>query len=348
MKKSLTILFVIVFIGTGVGINGCSRDRNSMDSGTTALDFAKPPGFPEPVYKFEGNPLTMEGFELGRTLFYDGILSKDGNFPCSSCHQQFAAFSTFDHDLSHGFNNQFTIRNAPGLFNLVWHNELHWDGGVTQMELHPLPHITAPNEMAEDINNVLSKLKRESKYKQMFSAAFGSDDINSQKMLKALTQFVGSLVSANSKYDKVKRGENTFTPGEQSGYTLFRAKCASCHQEPLFTDLSYRNNGMPINSSLKDLGRMQITGKKEDSLKFKVPGLRNVLLTFPYGHDGRFYSIDDVLDHYATRVQNSATLDPLLKNKIPLTSEERYYLKTFLSTLTDSTFINDKRFARPQ
>jgi cytochrome c peroxidase len=348
MKQILAISIIIFLVITGVGINSCSKRVSDADFKPSPLNFNVPPGFPEPVYKFEGNALTKEGFELGRKLFYDGILSKDGNFPCASCHQQFAAFSTFDHDLSHGFDNQFTTRNAPALANMVWMKEMHWDGGVNHIEVQPLAPITAHNEMAEDISNVVRKLNGEGQYKMMFRAAFGTPEINSQNMLKALTQFMGSLVSANSKYDKVKRGETTFSSAESSGYNVFKAKCGSCHKEPLFTDFSYRNNGMPINDFLKDYGRMAITGKKDDSLKFRVPSLRNVLLTYPYGHDGRFYSLDHVLNHYSSGLTISPTLDPVLKNKISLTIEERFFIKTFLSTLTDSSFVSDKRFADPR
>lgn len=347
MKKTVIILLIGAAIMASVFMNGC-KHVNEVAGQPTPLSFTVPAGFPEPQYKFESNPLTKEGFELGRKLFYDGLLSKDGNFACASCHQQFAAFSTFDHDLSHGFNNQFTTRNAPALFNLVWLKELHWDGGINNIEVQPLAPLTAPNEMAEDVNNVVNKLKQDSKYKEMFRAAFGNDEINSQKMLKAITQFMGSMVSANSRYDKMKRGEVSFNNAEQLGYNQFQQKCASCHKEPLFTDLSYRNNGMALNPYLKDYGRMRVTNKKEDSLKFKVPSLRNILLSFPYMHDGRFYSLDNVLTHYSTGIQASSTLDPLLKNKISLSTEEKYYIKTFLATLTDSTLINDKRFAQPE
>jgi cytochrome c peroxidase len=347
MRKTIVILFIGLFFTASVCMNSCSK-KNDANLTTTAINFTVPAGFPEPQYKFAGNSLTQEGFALGRKLFYDGNLSKDGNFSCASCHQQFAAFATFDHDLSHGFNNQFTTRNAPSLSNLAWQKEFQWDGGVNNIEVQPLAPLTAPNEMAEDINNVINKLKKDNNYKLMFKAAYGDDEINSQRMLKAITQFICSLVSANSKYDKVKRGERTFTYAEQTGYTAFQAKCASCHKEPLFTDLSYRNNGMPLNTFLKDYGRMRITGKKEDSLKFKVPSLRNVYQSFPYGHDGRFYSLDDVLNHYSSGIQAGPTLDPLLKNKISFTTEERYYIKIFLATLTDSTFLTDKRFEQPQ
>lgn len=328
-------------------VNACKKSGND-NSGPHPLTFETPAGFPAPQYSFTGNPLTQEGFELGRKLFYDGRLSKDGNFPCASCHQQFAAFVTYDHPLSHGFDNQFTLRNAPGLFNLAWNKEMHWDGGITNIEVQPLAPLTAPNEMAETVTNVINKLRQDEEYKKMFTAAFGDTTINSQRMLFAITQFVNSLVSASSKYDKVKQGQAIFSQTEQNGYTLFQSKCVSCHPEPLFTDHSFRNTGIPVDPFINDFGRMRITNKREDSLKFKVPSLRNVALTFPYGHDGRFSSITSVLDHYSSGVQSGPTLDPLLKNKIPLSNAEKFYLVEFLKTLTDSTFINDKRFAQPQ
>ncbi len=346
MTLRLTIWISCILFTAALIINSCSK--KDTGSTTTPLEFKTPTGFPEPNYKFSGNPLTQQGFDLGKKLFYDGRLSKDGNFPCASCHQQFAAFATFDHDLSHGFNNQFTLRNSPGLFNMAWHKEMHWDGGIAHIEVQPLAPITAPNEMAEDINNVINKLKTDSAYPIMFRRAFGDDEINSQRMLKALTQFVGSIVSSESKYDKMKRGQAIFTNDENTGYTIFKEKCASCHAEPMFTDFSYRNSGIPVNPTLNDLGRMRITNKKEDSLKFKVPSLRNVMLTSPYGHDGRFFGIPNVLEHYNSGIQDGPTLDPLLKNKIPLSTLDRFYLGQFLRTLTDSTLLKDKRFAEPK
>ncbi|WP_315820202.1 cytochrome-c peroxidase [Paraflavitalea speifideaquila] len=199
-----TIRIALFLILGTVWIQACKKS-NGGNSGPNAISFVIPPGFPAPYYNFSSNPLTEEGFELGRKLFYDGRLSKDGNFPCASCHQPFAAFTTYDHNLSHGFNNQFTIRNAPALFNVVWQKQTHWDGGINNLEVQPLAPLTAPNEMAEDINNVLSKLNQDGQYKQLFKAAFGDETINSQRMLLAITQFVGSLVSADSKYDRVKK-----------------------------------------------------------------------------------------------------------------------------------------------
>lgn len=347
MRKQLfTITCMVALAAIAVQVNSCKK--SDSHSGPTPMTFQVPAGFPAPSYDFTNNPVTKEGFELGRKLFYDGILSKDGNFPCASCHQQFSAFITYDHDFSHGFNNQFTTRNALGLFNLAWQKEFMWDGGINNLEVQPLAPITAPNEMAEDINSVVNKLKADNNYKNMFKAAFGDEEINSQKMLKALAQFMVMLVSADSKYDKVKKGTAAFTASEQSGYTIFKARCASCHAEPLFTDNSYRNNGITLHPFLKDVGRMHITGRKEDSLKFRVPTLRNIDITFPYMHDGRYYTLDQVLNHYESGMASGPTLDPLLSAPIVLSTTERINLKAFLRTLTDSTFIQNKEFSQPQ
>jgi cytochrome c peroxidase len=223
---------------------------------------------------------------------------------------------------------------------------LHWDGGINHIEVQPLAPLTAPNEMAENIDSVLKKLRKDTAYPKLFKAAFGTNLINSQRMLKALAQFTGSIVSCNSKYDKVQRGEATFTPAEQKGYDLFKARCAGCHAEPLFTDNSFRNNGMAINPQLNDYGRMRITNNKNDSLKFKVPSLRNLTLTFPYMHDGRFYSIGQAIDHYRTGIiTTQPTLDTALKNRIAFGNAEKNNLIYFLYTLTDTVLIKNPRFS---
>jgi len=311
----------------------------------TPLKQEIPEGFPHPNYTFKNNPLTKEGFELGRKLFYEGRLSKDGNFACASCHQQFAAFSTFQHNLSHGYNNSFTTRNAPALFNLAWQKEFHLDGGINNIEVQPLAPITAPNEMAESIPNIVNKLKQDPEYKKMFRDAFGDEKITSQEILKALAQFICSIVSSDSKYDRVKKGKAGFIPFEQRGYELYKTKCATCHPEPLFTDFSYRNIGLAVDTFLNDYGRMRITGNKADSLKFKVPSLRNVDVTAPYMHDGRFWFLSQAINHYRKGIEKSATLDSSLANGIPLTDIEVTYLVSFLRTLTDSTLIKNPRFA---
>jgi cytochrome c peroxidase len=311
------------------------------------LSLEVPAGFPPPEDLFKDNPITQEGFDLGKKLFYDGRLSKDGKFPCSSCHQQFAAFATFDHALSHGVKDQFTTRNAPGLFNLAWHRELHWDGGINHLEVQPLAPITAPNEMGETVEGVIAKLNSDSRYREMFRAAFGDETINSQRMLRAMAQFMGMMVSANAKFDQVKQGKASFTAAEQAGYAVFQAKCGSCHKEPLFTDLSYRNTGLTLDPGLRDAGRMRITNRREDSLKFKVPSLRNVEVTAPYGHDGRFFSLGAVVDHYRFGVVDGPTTDPLVKRRIGMSDNEKSDLVQFLKTLTDQSFLKDPRFAEP-
>jgi cytochrome c peroxidase len=313
--------------------------------GPDPIEFKIPKGWPKPPQNiFTKNKLTEQGFQLGRKLFNDGNLSKDGNISCSSCHQQFAAFATFDHDLSHGVNNTFSTRNAPALFNLAWMKDLHWDGAINHIEVQPLSPMTAANEMGETLDSIIYKLNRDTAYRRLFRAAFGDNKITSQRILKALAQFTGSLVSANSKYDKVQRGEAVFTAYEQKGYIVFKAKCASCHKEPLFTDYTFRNNGLSLNR-FKDIGRQKITQNPDDSLKFKVPSLRNVQVTYPYMHDGSIYSLPQVIDHYTSKIDTSQrTLDPLLKNRLSISKTEKSELVYFLYTLTDSSFLKDPRF----
>jgi cytochrome c peroxidase len=346
LKKKVTISTIALLVLGLLIMEACNKKDVAQLSPTTPLSIPIPPGFPEIQNFFVDNPITQEGFDLGKKLFYDGRLSADGNFPCASCHQQVSAFATTDHTLSHGFADQFTTRNAPGLANMAWYKEFHWDGGINHLEVQPLAPITAPNEMAETVENVIRKLKADATYQEMFRKAFSTNEITSQQMLKALSQFMGMMVSANSKYDRVKAGKETFTAAEQRGYQLFQQKCGTCHKEPLFTDQSYRNTGLAIDNVLKDVGRMRITKRPEDSLKFKVPSLRNVYQTGPYGHDGRFFSIGAMIDHYRSGVINGPSTDPLVKNKLSIDDFEKADLLIFLRTLTDTAFINDKRFAQ--
>lgn len=350
MRRLYSISLLLAILLMAITFEACKKsDLSSPDAGTigTPLTFTVPAGWPQPQYNFDSNRITKEGFALGRKLFYDGRLSKDGNVPCASCHQQFAAFATFDHDFSHGVNNQLTTRNSTGLSNLAWMKDFMWDGGISHLDLQPLAPLTAANEMGETINGVLNKLNADATYRRLFKAAFGNETINTQRMTKALSQFMLMMVNNNSKYDKVKRGEASFNLAEGLGYDIFKAKCTGCHVEPLFTDNSFRNTGMPINDNIKDFGRMKITRNPADSLKFKVPSLRNVEWTAPYGHDGRFNNLDLVMEHYRSKVVNGPTTDALVRNKIPLSNFEIGQIKAFLYTLTDSTFIKDARFAPP-
>lgn len=341
MKSKTVIGFIILFVATGsVLMNGCRKDPVNV----TPISFSVPAGFPQPSFNFSANSLTEEGFQLGKKLFFDGRLSKDGFFSCGSCHQPVAAFTTFEHDRSHGYNNSHTLRNSPGLFNLAWAPEYNQDGSEKTLENLYRAHITDPTEMAETISSVLKKLQDDSRYRTMFRAAFGDDKITEDRMYKALTQYVMNLVSANSKYDKVKRGETSFTPEEQTGYAVFQSKCAACHKEPLFTDFTYRNNGLEVDVALNDRGRMRVTGNPADDLKFRVPSLRNAELTSYYGHDGRMSVFRMMIQHYRNGIVPSPTLDPLLANGIPLTNAEENALVAFIRTLSDSTFLNNPRF----
>jgi cytochrome c peroxidase len=201
--------------------------------------------------------------------------------------------------------------------------------------------------MAESVDNVIAKLKQDATYRRLFRAAFGDGEINADRMTKALSQFVLTIVSNNSKYDKVKRGEATFTLAEQLGYDIFKTKCASCHQEPLFTDFSYRNIGLTLDPGLKDFGRMKVTGNRNDSLKFRVLSLRNCQLTRPFSHDGRFFSFTNMYMHYNGQVVNGPTTDPLVVPGIPLSNFEQGQLTAFLNTLTDYVMIGDPKFMKP-
>ncbi len=303
-----------------------------------------PDYFPAPVYDFSGNPITKEGFLLGKKLFYDPILSVDNTISCGSCHQQFVAFAHADHKLSHGIDNKFGVRNSQALFNVIWNTTFFWDGGSNHIEVQPIGPITNPVEMDETVQNVVYKLSQRADYKSLFKAAFNADSITSQLMLKAIVQFMGAFVSASSKYDKnrIDPVANPFTEDEKLGLAIFESKCASCHVPPLFTDNSFRNNG--LDEIFSDSGRYLITNINSDMGKFKVPSLRNIELTYPYMHDGRFETLPQVLNHYSSEIKQSATLDQSLTNGIPLNNTEKQQLIAFLKTLTDREFINDPRF----
>lgn len=310
-----------------------------------ALYFEIPKDFPKPVYNFKNNPLTVEGFELGRKLFYDPILSKDNTISCASCHLQQTGFAHVDHDLSHGIYGRIGTRNALTLQNLAWNKQFMYDGAINNLEVQALAPISNHDEMDESIDNVVKKLNASTAYKELFYNAFQTNEITGQLTLKAITQFVVSLVSCNSKYDKVKNGIESFTEIEQKGYEIFKKNCASCHQEPLFTNNEFKNNGLPIDETLNDFGRMKITHNPKDSLLFKVPTLRNIEFTFPYMHDGRFKTLTQVVKHYNSEIVASKTLSKELQKPINLNDNERVELVAFLKTLTDKQFLFDKRFS---
>lgn len=322
---------------------GCSVIETPKSS-KKDIRFEVPKNFPAPNYRFENNSITPEGFALGKALFYDGILSRDGSVSCGSCHQQSAAFTHFDHPVSHGIDDQLGTRNAPALVNLAWQNEFFWDGGVHDLDLQPPVAIENPVEMDEKLDHVLEKIRQHSQYPSMFEKAFGTKEVTTARFLKSMSQFMLMLVSSNSKYDRFIRNEGVkLTQDEADGLALFRQKCATCHPEPLFTDNSFRNNGLVQRS---DEGRKRITLREEDAFTFKVPTLRNVATSMPYMHDGRFKTLEDILDHYSEGVQPSATLDPALSaGGMKLTQTEKQKIIAFLKTLTDEDFLEDTRFS---
>lgn len=339
--------YLIGVLSCSLFILACKKDTPVKEQLETWLGFVQPVNFPIPAYKLSSNPVTKSGFELGRALFYESRLSRNNTISCGSCHIQSAAFTQHGHDVSHGIDDRLGTRNSPPIMNLAWNKAFMWGGGVFDLDLQPIVPITTHEEMDENLENVLNKLRALPKYTGLFKSAFGSEEINTAKFMKALSQFMVMCVSSNSKYDKVMRKEGgaSFTHEEQDGYTIFKQKCASCHSEPLFTDGSFRNNGLGI-SPINDQGLYVSTLMEADKYKFKVPSLRNLQYTAPFMHDGRFLTLSGVLEHYNSEVQDTPNLDPLLKVNakpgINLTESDKQKITAFLGTLNDTEFINNK------
>ncbi len=336
-----SLLFTGV-ITTVLVLTGCKQGE---DSTPVEVSFEVPANFPPPQYDLAANPVTPEGFELGRRLFYDGLLSRDGSISCGFCHQQSAGFTQHGHDLSHGIDDRLSLRNALPIQNLAWSREFFWDGGVFHLDLFALQPIENEDEMDERLPNVLNKLRQHDEYPSLFAAAFGSTEITTDRFLRALSQFQLMCVSANAPYDKFVRNEGGELSAQQlQGLQLFRQKCASCHSGELFTDDSYRNNGLPVGNP-EDTGRHRITLNDGDRYKFRVPSLRNVEKTRPYMHDGRFRNLEAVLDFYDTGVVDSPTLDTLLRQNgrlgIELAEGEKQAIIAFLQSLTDEDFLSN-------
>lgn len=340
--------WIIIFFFLA-GIYACQKEVAETTE-APFIGFQKPQHFPEPAYHFSTNPVTKEGFELGRKLFYETMLSANNTISCGSCHIQTSAFTHHGHTVSHGIFDRMGTRNSPPVFNLAWNTSFMWDGGIADLDLQSVAPITNHLEMDETMPNVLKKLRNSAAYPALFKKAYGNEEITTSNFLKALSQFMAMCVSSNSKYDSVMRKEagKTFTAEEAAGYELVKQKCGNCHAEPLFTNYSFRNNGLGI-SMVNDEGRYLVTQNNADKYKFKVPSLRNLAYTAPYMHDGRLFTLDAVLDHYSSQVQNTPNLDPLLQQSgilgIPLTATEKEKIKAFLNTLNDRSFLFDKRFA---
>ncbi|MBC6999050.1 cytochrome-c peroxidase [Cytophaga sp. FL35] len=341
----------IKFVFIAILLVSCSNDDTEYAPINEPLEFVNPTNFPQATYNFEANPPTKLGFELGKKLFYDGKLSSNGFISCGFCHEQAFAFTHHGHQFSHGIDDLEGTRNTPPIQNMAFLNEFAWDGATNHLDLFPIIPITNEVEMGETMTNVISKLQSDPDYPNEFQAAFEDGEVNSENFLKALGQFMAMMISSNSKYDKYIRNEEggNFSELEKQGLAIFQQKCNSCHSTELFTDNSFRNNGLPPNPQLNDLGREEVSGASTDRYKFKVPSLRNIEKTAPYMHDGRLGTLMSVLNFYDAGVSDSETLDPLLKNDnrlgIGLSLEEKNALVAFLTTLTDETYLNDPRFA---
>ena len=332
----------------------------------TPYALSVPAGFPVPVIPAD-NPLTNEGVALGRRLFYEKQLSRDGSMSCGSCHQQSKAF-TDGRAQAVGIDGGANPRGTMSLANLAWSTQLTWDGAFTALEKQAQKPIENATELHQPLAVGVGRLQASPQYPALFLAAFGTRTITPELTLKALAQFERTLVSAGSRYDQYRLTRQGFTPDELAGLQLYSthiapgvvrgAECFHCHTQPLLSS-SYEgkffNNGLDL--TFADPGRGGLTGLAADQGKFIAPTLRNIALTAPYMHDGRFKTLEEVLDHYSDHVQMASPgLDnnliqglnnPPFGTHMDLTAEEKRQVIAFLQTLTDPDFTTNQQFADP-
>jgi cytochrome c peroxidase len=333
----------------------------------------------------QNNPLTNAGAALGRVLFYDKRLSRNDSIACASCHHQKAGFSD-PQQFSAGFNGGRTTRNAMSLANLRYTNlkglrpGLFWDERAVTLEAQALLPIQDPIEMGLDLNELEAKLAKVGYYPPLFDAAFGTRQVTSDRIAKAIAQFLRSMLVFNSRFDRAAAATATpsaavdyirdfpdFTAQENMGKALFingargvpEFGCAFCHTLPLFSMPKAMNNGLELQSTDSGLGALgrplndPLTPSNDG--KFKAPSLRNVALTAPYMHDGRFKTLDEVIEHYSSGVRPHPNLalafDEQDRDKgvsgFKFTNEQKDALEAFLKTLTDEQFVSDPRFSDP-
>ncbi|WP_418511104.1 cytochrome-c peroxidase [Corallibacter sp.] len=303
------------------------------------------------------NPQTVEGVSLGKKLFFDPILSANNTQACASCHKPENAFTDIA-QFSQGIDGISGIRNSMPLFNLAWNYDQNffWDGRVFSLEHQALEPVTNPIEMHNTWETVISRLQEHAEYPSLFNAAFPQQPITKELVTRAIAQFERTLISANSKFDKYLLGEAELTPQEQNGLNVFmdeeRGDCFHCHgnpNNPLWTDNIFHNNG--LDATFSDNGLGDVTGDPADNGKFRSPSLRNLAYSAPYMHDGRFATLDEVINHYSEGLQNSPTIDPLMKKVnqggVQLSPQDKADLKAFLLALSDPSFINNPAFSIP-
>lgn len=339
-----------------------------MSEGTTPYVFDYPTLFSSylpPIEEPLDNPTTVEGVELGRMLFFDVRLSGDNTQSCGSCHSPSYAFSDTS-AYSVGIDGLEGTRNAMPLFNLGWMKDgLFWDGRSNGIEAQAFEPVTNPIEMHDTWPNAISKIQDDALYQALFTQVFGEGAIDSVKVAKAIAQFERTLISGNSPFDKFlaanfATGSSGWNEADEllayQGFALFmdesKGDCFHCHGDafnPLWTDNIYHNNALDASFSDKGLG--DVTGNAIDDGKFKTPSLRNLAFTAPYMHDGRFTTLNEVIQHYSFGLQNSSTVDPLMKNVgqggAQLDLAEMNAIKMFLISLSDSSFVENPAFTDP-
>tara|TARA_B100000965_G_C19549438_1_gene739383 strand:+ start:36 stop:1145 length:1110 start_codon:yes stop_codon:yes gene_type:complete len=365
-NKSLQFLFLCLMIT--IVIQACKEDDTNEES-MTGVQYDDTPyilntgDFEQPPIAMD-NQLTRQGVKLGRMLFYEKRLSKDGSMSCASCHRQEHAFT--DTSLfSEGVRGKVGKRQAMAVFNMAWNeNEFFWDGRAHLLRDQSLKPIEDSLEMDETLENVINKLKVDQIYRDQFMRAFGSEEITESKMALAMEQFMNSIVSVESKYDRYLRGAASLDTNEERGRVLFFAEfnpgfpslsgadCQHCHSGLNFENDRYMNNGLDTDADMTDDGRMEVTGRSSDKGKFKVTSLRNVEVTPPYMHDGRFKTLEEVVDHYNSGLKNSSTVDPTLlypinNGGLQLSEEDKRDLVAFLKTLTDEVMLTNPEYSDP-
>lgn len=355
------VLFMTIGMLLSIGILLVGSHKEKTDSAHPPVPVAvvNPPGFVRMAIP-DDNPLTEEGIALGRRLFYDPILSADSSLSCNSCHLQKYAFAE-PGAVSIGVDGRTGRRSAPSLVNVGYYNTgLFWDGRAATLEEQALHPVSNPDEMGADWEAVEQRLRQDAVYRELFQKAFGieASEIDRERVGKALAQFQRTLISANAKFDRVQLGLDTFTAAERRGWEIFfdfpgglpMAECGHCHADPLFTNQEYFNNGLdpapPRLMEFKDEGRGGVTGRRSDLGKFRTPSLRNIELTAPYMHDGRFRTLEEVIDHYASGGHYAENVSPNVR-PLRLTAGDKADLIAFLRTLTDTSFVNNPKFENP-
>ena len=329
---------------------------SAVPAGATPYRLAITQRFPRPILP-QDNPLTKEGVALGGKLFHDTRLSINNTQSCASCHAREHALAD-PRQFSVGAEGKTGKRNAMAIFNMAWHDGFFWDGRAKTLRDQVLMPVQDTVEMHETLPVVTAKLEKDDAMRATFSKAFGSPGVTADRMARALEQFILTQISQNSKFDRAARKVATLTAEEARGLQLFTtefdparglrgADCFHCHGGTLFSNHKFTNNGLVL--AADDVGRMAVTGVEGDRGKFKTPSLRNIALTAPYMHDGRFKTLEEVVEHYSTGVRKSATLDPNIAKHpdsgLQLTAEDKKALVAFLKALTDEDFTTKDRNA---